>query len=104
MSLLQDKQIRVYVLFLALFAFVTFCGGGLFAADQNDAVRSSCIIHDKAIASSLLKQGVSRDVIANALTNTEISQGGMELLAASMGSTLSAPFALHSTVSRPKLF
>ena len=25
-------------------------------------------------------------------------------LAASMGSTLSAPFALHSTVSRPKLF
>ena len=82
MSLLQDKQIRVYVLFLALFAFVTFCGGGLFAADQNDAVRSSCIIHDKTIASSLLKQGVSRDVIANALTNTEISQGGMELLAA----------------------
>ena len=80
MSFLQDKQIRRYIIFLAIFALVTLCAGGLFFIDQNDAVRSSYIAHDEAIASSLLEQGVPKDVIANALTSTETSQGGIELL------------------------
>ena len=80
MSFLQDKHIRRYVIFLAIFAFVTICAGGLFVIDQSDAVRSSYLAHDEAIASSLLEQGVPKDVIANALTNTETSQGGIELL------------------------
>ena len=80
MSFLQDKQIRGYVIFLATFALVTLCAGGLFAIDQSDAVRSSYLAHDEAIASSLLEQGVPKDVIANALTSTETSQGGIELL------------------------
>lgn len=80
MSFLQDKQIRRYVIFLAIFALVTLCAGGLFVIDQSDAVRSSYIEHDEAIASSLLEQGVPKDVIANALISTEPSQGGIELL------------------------
>ena len=52
MSFLQDKQIRRYVIFLAIFALVTLCAGGLFVIDQSDAVRSSYIEHDEAIASS----------------------------------------------------
>ena len=80
MSFLQDKQIRRYVIFLAIFSLVTLCAGGLFVIDQSDAVRSSYIEHDEAIASSLLEQGVPKDVIANALTSTETSQGGIELL------------------------
>ena len=43
MSFLQDKQIRRYVIFLAIFALVTLCAGGLFVIDQSDAVRSSYI-------------------------------------------------------------
>lgn len=80
MSFLQDKQIRRYAIFLAIFALVTLCAGGLFVIDQSDAVRSSYIEHDEAIASSLLEQGVPKDVIANALISTEPSQGGIELL------------------------
>ena len=80
MSFLQDKQIRRYVIFLAIFALVTLCAGGLFVIDQSDAVRSNYLAHDEAIASSLLEQGVPKDAIANALTSTETSQGGIELL------------------------
>lgn len=80
MSFLQDKQIRRYAIFLAIFALVTLCAGGLFVIDQSDAVRSSYLAHDEAIASSLLEQGVPKDVIANALISTEPSQGGIELL------------------------
>ena len=58
MSFLQDKQIRRYAIFLAIFALVTLCAGGLFVIDQSDAVRSSYLAHDEAIASSLLEQGV----------------------------------------------
>ena len=80
MSFLQDKQIRRYVIFLAIFTLVTLCAGGLFVIDQSDAVRSNYLAHDEAIASSLLEQGVPKDAIANALTSTETSQGGIELL------------------------
>lgn len=82
MSFLQDKQIRRYVIFLAFFSLVTLCVGGLFVIGQSDAARKIYILHDEAIASSLLEQGVSKDVIANVLTNTEISQDGMKFLAA----------------------
>ena len=99
MSFLQDKQIRRYVIFLAIFALVTLCAGGLFVIDQSDAVRSSYIEHDEAIASSLLEQGVPKDVIANALTNTETSQGGIELLAElgieSQAAANSLPYLSH---------
>lgn len=44
MSFLQDKQIRRYVIFLAIFALVTLCAGGLFVIDQSDAVRTA-ILH-----------------------------------------------------------
>ena len=99
MSFLQDKQIRRYVIFLAIFALVTLCAGGLFVIDQSDAVRSSYIEHDEAIASSLLEQGVPKDVIANALTSTETSQGGIELLAElgieSQAAANSLPYLSH---------
>lgn len=80
MSFLQDKQIRRYVIFLVVFAIVTLCVGGIFIIYQSGIVRSSYLAHDEAIASSLLEQGVPKDVIANALTSTEPSKGGIELL------------------------
>ena len=61
MSFLQDKQIRRYIIFLAIFALVTLCAGGLFFIDQSDAVRSSYIAHDEAIAKAIVED------IANAL-------------------------------------
>ena len=89
MSFLQDKQIRRYVIFLAIFTLVTLCAGGLFVIDQSDAVRSSY----------LLEQGVPKDAIANALTSTETSQGGIELLAElgieSQAAANSLPYLSH---------
>jgi signal transduction histidine kinase len=41
-----------------------------------------CLLHDEAVISSLLEQGVSRDIIAAAITNTHISTAGEELSAA----------------------
>ena len=45
-------------------------------------MRKSCGSNDEAVSSSLLKQGVPKEVIAVAFTNTDISEDGRSLLAA----------------------
>lgn len=82
MSFSQDKQIRRYTVFLLLFSLVTLFAGILFTISQSDAAKSIYISHDEAIASSLLEQGISKEVIATALTNTEVNSDGINLLAA----------------------
>ena len=82
MSFYQDKQIKYYWLFLIFFAFLVLGAGLLFGAAQASAAKEMLISHDQAVVSSLLEQGVSRDVIATAITNTETSETGNELLAA----------------------
>lgn len=42
--------------------------------------RNLFLKHDRAVASSLLNQGVSEDIIAKAITNTSSTGNGMELL------------------------
>lgn len=82
MSLYRDKQIRGFSIFLILFTFLLFGTGMAFGMSQINNVKALYLTHDEAVASSLLDQGISRDVIAVALTNTEISEAGQNLLAA----------------------
>lgn len=87
MSLCRDKQIKGFVIFLIFFALLLFGIGFAFGLSQIGNAKSFYIAHDEAVASSLLEQGISKDVIAVALTNTEISEAGQKLLmAAGIGS------------------
>ncbi len=82
MSLCQDKQIKGFLLFLCSFAVLLVGTGIILAIYQINDVGFLFFTHDEAVVSSLLKQGVSKEVIAVAFTNTEISKDGRLLLAA----------------------
>ncbi|WP_322202568.1 sensor histidine kinase [Acutalibacter intestini] len=82
MSFYQDKQIKIYGYFLAAFGFLMVGAWLLFYLYQTNSVKTTCLLHDEAVVSSLLEQGVSRDIIAAAITNTHISIAGEELSAA----------------------
>lgn len=80
MSLWHDKQIRHYYFFLISFILLFLGMGLLFIVDQTNSAKNIYLTHNEAIASSLLEQGVSENVVAIALTNTDISDAGRELL------------------------
>ena len=80
MSFYRDSQIKAYYWFLLFWGFLILVIGGIFASNQVNAVKTMYLSHDGAVASSLIEQGVSRTVIAAALTNTETSEAGQTLL------------------------
>ena len=82
MRICRDKQIRGFFLFLTFFAVLLFGLGIIFGISQINDIKTLYLTHDEAVASSLLEQGIPKDVIAVALTNTEINEDGQLLLAA----------------------
>lgn len=54
--------------------------GSWFCYTQISASKSMYLEHDRAIVSALLEQGVSKEVIANAISSTDTSIAGVELL------------------------
>jgi len=80
MSFYRDKEIRGYWFFLFLFALLILGMGFILCTNQIGTAKVMYLTHDEAVASSLLAQGVSKDVIAVALTNTESSTEGRKLL------------------------
>lgn len=81
MSFYHDKQIRGYILFLLIFSMLILILNFSNIALQEQYTKETYISHDNAITSSLLEQGISKDIIANALTNQSISENGKALLA-----------------------
>lgn len=80
MSFLQDKHTRWYCIFL-FSLLVLFFLAGIDAIDrQTKSAREIFFAHDNAVATSLLEQGVSEDIIARALTGKEGSTSGSDLL------------------------
>lgn len=79
MSLQSDRQIKGFCLFLFLFSFLTLGIGVLFGMGQVNSMQKLLLSHDQAVASSLVSQGVARDVIAAALTSTQSSESGKRL-------------------------
>lgn len=82
MSLTQDRQIKGFFLFLSLFSLLLLSAAILFGIHQVGSFRKALLIHDQAVASSLLRQGVGKDVIAAALTNTQTSETGQRFIEA----------------------
>ncbi|MBQ3532961.1 MAG: HAMP domain-containing histidine kinase [Oscillospiraceae bacterium] len=82
MNLCRDKQIKGFLLFLIAFALLLVGTETVLAIYQVNDVEVLWLTHDEAVVSSLLEQGVSKEAIVTALTNTEISEDGRSLLAA----------------------
>lgn len=80
MKLYLDKQTRYFCGFLLLFLFLFFFSGIRLMILQGNILQNQFLLHDNAVVSSLLEQGVSKQVIALAITNTSSSREGMELL------------------------
>lgn len=81
MNLFRDKQISYFSAFLFSFILLIFLSGMGLNAVQEKAIRNLFLSYDNAVATSLLEQGVSKDVIAEAITSTANSQEGTALLA-----------------------
>ncbi len=82
MSLYCDKQIKGFLFFAFFYMNLLFGIGAAFGMSQIHHAKSLYLLHDEAVVSSLLNQGISRKAIAGALTNTEISDESRSLLAA----------------------
>ena len=80
MSFLHDKHIRWYCIFIVVFVSLLFLMGITVIDTQTAATKEMFLTHSNAIATSLLKEGISKEVIATALTNTETDSTGSKLL------------------------
>lgn len=80
MNFFDDKQVRYFSVFLFSFSLLIFLSGMGLHVIQKKAIQNLFLSHDSAVVTSLFEQGVSKDVIAKAITNTSISQEGSNLL------------------------
>ena len=80
MSIFRDKQIKHFLIFVAIYNILLVGIASWFYQNQIAETKSMFVEHDTAIISSLLEQGVSNEVIATAIFNTEVSTNGTELL------------------------
>ncbi len=81
MSLLHDKYNRWYCIFIAALVPLLFLIVLTVIDTQTAAAKEMFLTHDNAIATSLLEEGVSKEVIATALMNTETDTTGNKFLA-----------------------
>ena len=79
MSLYQDRQIKGFLLFLTLFALLFVGTATVLTIYQVNDAEVLWLKHDEAVSSSLLEQGVPKEVVAVAFTNTDISDDGILL-------------------------
>lgn len=80
MSFFRDRQIRRYTIFLVLFSILLLGINLMFSNSQIDSAKEIYTMQNEAIVSSLLEQGVPKEVAANALQSDTVSEGGKQLL------------------------
>lgn len=78
----EHRQIKGFLLFLTLFALLFVGTATVLTIYQVNDAEVLWLKHDEAVSSSLLEQGVPKEVVAVAFTNTDISDDGRSLLAA----------------------
>lgn len=81
MNLLHDKYNRQYCIFLVVLIPLLFLIGLAMIDTQTAAAKEMFLTHDNAIATYLLEEGVSKEVIATALMNTDAGATGNKFLA-----------------------
>lgn len=80
MSFFRDRQIRWYAIFLVLFSVLLLGINLMFSNSQIDSVKEIYTMQNEAIISSLLEQGVPKEVAASALRSDTVSEDGKQLL------------------------
>lgn len=80
MKLYYDKHIKFFHLFLASFLFLLLLSGIALCINYTEAAKEMLLSHDEALVTSLLAQGVPRDVIAVAITSEESNKTGADFL------------------------
>lgn len=77
----RDKHTRCYCAFIIVLILFLFLIGIIVIETQTAATKEILLTHDNAIATSLLKEGISKEIVAKALTNTETDFTGSKFLA-----------------------
>lgn len=80
MSIFRDRQVKFFSFFIAVYIVLIFGTGTWLCQTQIAAAKSMYLEHDRAVVSALLEQGVSKEVIANAVSSTDTSAAGVEFL------------------------
>lgn len=80
MSIFRDRQVKFFSFFIAVYIILIFGAGTWLCQTQIAAAKSMYLEHDRAVVSALLEQGVSKEVIANAVSSTDTSAAGVEFL------------------------
>lgn len=80
MSIFRDRQVKFFSLFIVLYIVLIFSAGAWLCQTQIAASKSMYLEHDRAIVSALLEQGISKEVIANAVSSIDTSTAGVEFL------------------------
>lgn len=80
MKLFQDRQFRYFCCFLIFFLLILFGSGAWLFSLQIDSAKEMLYTRDNTMISVLLEQGVSEDVIAAAVANTESGERGTDYL------------------------
>ena len=80
MSIFRDRQVKFFSFFIILYIVLIFGSGMWLCQTQIAASKSMYLEHDRAIVSVLLEQGISKEVIANAVSSTNTSAAGIEFL------------------------
>ena len=98
-NFLYDKQIRRYCFFMAGMILLLSLSGLWLVVVQTNMVQEAFLEHENAIVSSLLDQGVSRETISTAVSNTKSSDAGSDFLTAIGRTAKTAPELLHFTAT-----
>lgn len=80
MNIFRDKQVKGFGIFLIFFIFLVLLAGLGLSDVQSRTGLKLFLSHDNAVVTSLLEQGVSDDVIAQAITSTAVSASGRDFL------------------------
>lgn len=80
MNVFHDKQVKYWGIFLLSFPLLLLLYGISIHMIQGNAIRNLFLSHDRYLVSSLIEQGVSKDIIAKAITSTTSSKDGEDFL------------------------
>lgn len=78
---IQDRDNKRYLVFLVWFSFLLFLTGLIFTVFLTESAKTMLLSHNETVASSLLSQGVSEQIIMTALTEKAPTKEGAALLA-----------------------
>ena len=97
-SFLYDRQTKRYCIFMAGLLLLLFLAGLWFVVIQTNTIKTAFLESEETVITALLDQGVSKEVIATALSNTNTSDVAGDFMA-SIGRTTQTASSLFPFTS-----